>query len=342
MAQDNLIACHECDALYRKPRLFGRQSARCSRCGATLYNSASAQLDRICAITIAALVTFVIAQSFPIIELDANGIISQSSLFGALVVLWNEGMEIVAVMVFFATILCPLTELVALLYVLLPIRRGYIPPGFNLVLRTIQFVRPWGMLEVFMLGVLITIVKMVSLARVIPETALFAFGALTLMITVVLTFDARTLWDVADALREGARASRRGGADPAGGGTGPGGSGGPGGPRDSGGSGGPRGFDGSAAHGLSRDASGTGLPGASSSSDGLDIDPVGALDPGMPALFSGNAPDAAEAADSTDRASRDAPGTSSAIGPLASPEIHDPDAPKRPGGTANAPGWTPQ
>ncbi|HEY4802163.1 MAG TPA: paraquat-inducible protein A, partial [Paraburkholderia sp.] len=214
MAQDKLIACHDCDALYRKPRLPGRQSARCSRCGATLYSSAASQLDRICAVTVAALVTFLIAQSFPIIELDANGITTESSLFGALVVLWHEDMEIVAVMVFCATILFPLTEMVALLYVLLPIRRGFIPLGFNRVLRAIQFVRPWGMLEVFMLGVLITIVKMVSLARVIPETALFAFGALTLMFTVVVTFDARTLWDIADGLRDAARAPREGGAGP--------------------------------------------------------------------------------------------------------------------------------
>jgi paraquat-inducible protein A len=230
MAQEQLIACHECDALYRKPRLFGRQSARCTRCGATLYSSGSAQLDRICAMTVAALVTFVIAQSFPIIELDANGITSEASLFGALVVLWGEDMQIVALMVFCATILFPLTELVALLYVLLPVRRGVIPPGFNRVLRGIEFVRPWGMLEVFMLGVLITIVKMASLARVIPETALFAFGALTLMFTVVVTFDARTLWDIADELRERAQARRAGGRGGAGGGVPGGGLRGPGGP----------------------------------------------------------------------------------------------------------------
>jgi paraquat-inducible protein A len=222
MAQEQLIACHECDALYRKPRLIGRQAARCSRCGATLYSSGSAQIDRICAMTVAALVTFVIAQSFPIIELDANGITSGASLFGALVVLWGENMQIVALMVFCATILFPLTELVALLYVLLPVRRGVVPPGFNLVLRGIEFVRPWGMLEVFMLGVLITIVKMASLARVIPETALFAFGALTLMFTVVVTFDARTLWDIADDLRERTQARRAGGRGSAGG-TAPGG-----------------------------------------------------------------------------------------------------------------------
>jgi paraquat-inducible protein A len=84
--------------------------------------------------------------------------------------------------------------------VLIPLRAGYVPPAFNRVLRAIQFVRPWGMIEVFMLGVLITIVKMISLARVIPEAALFAFGVLTLMFAVVVTFDPRVLWDLADEL----------------------------------------------------------------------------------------------------------------------------------------------
>jgi paraquat-inducible protein A len=165
-----------------------------------LYRGVSRKLDAICALTLAALITFVIAQGFPIVELETNGITSQTTLFGALVALWGEDMEIVAVMVFCSTILFPFTELVALLYVLVPLRAGYVPAHFNRVLRAIQFVRPWGMIEVFMLGVLITIVKMVSLARVIPEAALFAFGALTLMFAVVVTFDPRVLWDVADEL----------------------------------------------------------------------------------------------------------------------------------------------
>lgn len=202
MEHDNLIACDECDALFRKPRLVGRTAARCPRCGATLYRGVARRLDAICAMTLAALITFLIAQAFPIVELETNGITSQTTLFGALVALWNEDMQIVAVMVFCSTILFPLTELIALLYVLVPLRAGYVPGGFNRVLRAIQFVRPWGMIEVFMLGVLVTLVKMVSLARVIPEAALFAFGTLTLMFAVVVTFDPRVLWDVADELGE--------------------------------------------------------------------------------------------------------------------------------------------
>jgi paraquat-inducible protein A len=110
-------------------------------------------------------------------------------------------MQVVAIAVFCSTFLFPLIELIALLYVLVPIRAGVVPPGFNLVLRAIQFVRPWGMIEVLMLGILVTIVKMTSLARVIPEAALFAFGGLTLMLAVVVLFDPRALWDIADTIK---------------------------------------------------------------------------------------------------------------------------------------------
>ncbi|AOJ67760.1 MULTISPECIES: paraquat-inducible protein A [Burkholderia] len=202
MDRNALIACHECDALLHKPPLSGKDIARCPRCDALLYRSGSAQIDRICALTAGALITFLIAQGFPILEMDVNGMRVQTTLFGALEAMWNQGMPLVAVMVFCSTLLFPLVELSALLYVLIPLRAGAIPPGFNRVLRAIQLVRPWGMIEVFMLGILVTIVKMVSLARVIPEAALFAFAALTLMLAVVVMFDPRTLWDIADSLCE--------------------------------------------------------------------------------------------------------------------------------------------
>uniref|UniRef100_E1TK53 Paraquat-inducible protein A n=1 Tax=Burkholderia sp. (strain CCGE1003) TaxID=640512 RepID=E1TK53_BURSG len=214
MNDENLIACHECDALYSKPRLSGKSCARCLRCGAILYRGMSRRLDGICALTLASLVTFVIALGSPILELETGGITSRTSLFGALVTLWNEDMQLVAAMVFCSTVLFPLTELAALLYVLVAIRHGYVPPAFNRILRAIQFVRPWGMIEVFMLGVLVTIVKMVSLARVVPGAALFAFGALTLMLLLVVMFDPRTLWDLADDISDAARRANKAHAPP--------------------------------------------------------------------------------------------------------------------------------
>jgi paraquat-inducible protein A len=199
----HLIACHECDALFVKCELRYRTTAKCSRCGATLYPSISSNLDKACAITLAALITFLIAQAFPIVELETNGFSSETTLIGAIMALWGEDMQVIGAMVFCATILFPLVELVALLYLLVPLRAGFVPAGFQRVLRAIQFVRPWGMIEVFMLGIVVTLVKMTSLARVIPEAALFAFGALTLLFAAILTIDPRALWDIAE------RTSRR-------------------------------------------------------------------------------------------------------------------------------------
>lgn len=160
MQRNDLIACHDCDALLHKPRLSGREVARCPRCDALLYSNSSTQLERICALTLAALITYVIAQAFPIIEMDVNGNHVRTTLIGAIESMWRQGMAPVAVMVFCATVLFPLVELAALLYVLLPMRHGRVPPALNAVLRAIQLARPWSMIEVLMLGIVVTIVKM--------------------------------------------------------------------------------------------------------------------------------------------------------------------------------------
>lgn len=158
-------------------------------------------LDWICAVTLAALIMFCIAQSFPVIELRANGMTSEATLFGAVRSLWSGNMRVVAIMVFCSAVLFPLIELLALLYVLVPLRLGKLPPRFSAMVRLVQLVRPWGMVEVFMLGVLVTTVKMVSIAQVIPGPGLFATGALTIMLGVVASFDPSRLWVVRDEIR---------------------------------------------------------------------------------------------------------------------------------------------
>jgi len=200
MEHRDLIACHECDSLFRKPPRLRGLVAHCSSCGASMkgVRHAGLTLEKICAVTVAALITFLIAQAFPVLALESNGLTSHATLFEAVQALWQGQMHIVAAMVFCTTMLFPSFELVALLYLLLPLRAGRVPRAFDAVLRVVQFVRPWGMTEVFMLGVLITIVKMVSLARVIPGTSLFAFGALTLMFCVIAAFDPCMLWEIRD------------------------------------------------------------------------------------------------------------------------------------------------
>ena len=180
--------------------MLPREKARCVRCRSVLYRGIHSDASRMAAITLAALIMFVIAQCCPIVELDVNGNMTRATLLGAITVLWQEHMQLVASAVFLFTILLPAIELLSLLHVTLALSLGHKPKLFNVLLRAVHLARRWGMTEVLMIGILITIVKMTSLATVVLQPGLFAFGALTLMLAIVVSFNPKTLWNLGDAL----------------------------------------------------------------------------------------------------------------------------------------------
>jgi paraquat-inducible protein A len=110
MEHQNLIACHECELLFRKPPRLGGLFARCTRSGSSLkgIHRVGLPLEGICALTVAALTTFLIAQLFPVIELEINDMSSQTTLFCAVQSLWVGRLRLVAIMVFCSSILLPL------------------------------------------------------------------------------------------------------------------------------------------------------------------------------------------------------------------------------------------
>ena len=197
-----LIACHECDLLQREARLARGGVARCRRCGAELYRNRPDSLERTLALTIGAAVLFVVANNFPIVGLALEGQVIHTTLYKTVRTLWDEDMKSVAVLVFVTTIAMPALELFAIAYLLLPLRLGRVPPYFTQVFRMLQAVRPWGMVEVFMLGVLVSLVKLAHLAGVVTGIALWSFAALMLVMAAIASaFDARALWARAGALR---------------------------------------------------------------------------------------------------------------------------------------------
>jgi paraquat-inducible protein A len=197
-----LIACHECDLLQRETALPLGGVARCGRCGAELYRSHPHSLERTMALTVGAIVLFVIANSFPIVGLQLDGQVIQTTLFNTVRTLWDQDMRSIAVLVFVTTIAMPAVQLSAIAYLVLPLRLGRVPAHFGRVFRVLQTVRPWGMVEVFMLGVLVSLVKLAHLAGVVAGVALWSFAALMLVMAgITAVFDVRGLWARASALR---------------------------------------------------------------------------------------------------------------------------------------------
>lgn len=200
------IVCEGCDAIYRRVALRPREVSHCPRCGTELDRHAGDQSARILPLTVACLILFAIANLFPIVEIELQGLSNETTLAGAVVALTSEGMSPVALLVLATTILFPLLQLCILAYLLVPMAYERRPAGFGVLVKLLQSLRPWGMVEVFLLGVLVAIIKLSSMAQVIAGPALWAFAALTVLLTAVISFNPRAFWEMAFQPRPGQEA----------------------------------------------------------------------------------------------------------------------------------------
>ena len=195
-ASPELTACHECDLLlHAQPIGNLGGSAACPRCGCVLRRADTNSLERSLALACAALVLLIIGNFFPIVGLNIQGHHVETTVFGAAHQLWHEDMPIVAMLLITTTVLVPLIELSVLIWLLLPLRAGRRPLGFVHLFRAFLLAHPWAMVEVFILGVLVALVKLSHMADVLPGTAIWCFGLLMLILTALsATFNPQVLW----------------------------------------------------------------------------------------------------------------------------------------------------
>ena len=191
----SFIACHECDLLLHEIPVCPGGVAVCRCCGAPLYRNTTDSLNRTLALTIAATILFIIANIYPILGIEIQGIRNATNLAGAVHSLWSQEMRLISTLVCITTILIPSLELATMLYLLTPLGPGWIPPGIPRIMRILNVIKPWGMVEVFMLGILVSLVKLKDSAIIIPGVALWSFGGVTLLLAAVsASFNQRDVW----------------------------------------------------------------------------------------------------------------------------------------------------
>lgn len=195
MSRANIIACHECDLLQREIAVPPGGVLRCRRCHAELYRNHPAGLERSLALSLAAVVLFVVSNLYPIVGLSVSGTVVETTLLGAVSVLYRDGMWPIAGLVFATTFLMPVVQTLSMLWMLLPLRFNRVPWGPAFVFRVTHMAAPWGMTEVLILGLLVALVKLAHIASVVVGTALWSFGALMLILAAAgAAFDTRELW----------------------------------------------------------------------------------------------------------------------------------------------------
>ena len=202
MSAPDLLACHDCDTLYRTRTLRPRESVVCPHCAASLYTHRPNAVHRAAALAVSAGTFFFIANIFPFIELKAGGQVSRIVLAQSVSALEAHGSPGLAAAVAVFILGAPSLMIGGMLYLLLPLLGGRRLPGAIRVCRWVYGTDTWNMIEVFLLGVLVSLLKLGDIASVALGVSFWAFAGLIVCLAAsVSAIDRRDLWDRLEAAR---------------------------------------------------------------------------------------------------------------------------------------------
>lgn len=194
----HLRECPHCGLVQRMPQAVAGQTIRCGRCGAWIRNVRADPVRAALACATASMLLYFVALTTPMMTLNVIGRTNTVSLLSGPIVM-NEAdtaLGVIGTLVGFTTVLVPGLILASDLVLFTGLLRTPIPDYVRLLLRFRARFRPWAMTEVYMLGIFVAYSKLISLAHVDIQPAIYALAAMmVLMIATDGAFDAETAWE---------------------------------------------------------------------------------------------------------------------------------------------------
>jgi len=180
---DSLIACEDCDQLYRHRPLARGEKAVCNRCGTRLYGSSIDSLERALALNVAALALFIVANVMLFLHVSLEGQAQSNLIYSGVVDLAEFDYMPLAALILFTTMLAPLVKILLTLYAVSSALAGRRFPSVAVAMRGAEVLSTWSMLEVYLLAVIVAVGKLSQMATVDLRIGSYAFFALILIST---------------------------------------------------------------------------------------------------------------------------------------------------------------
>ncbi|WP_241524051.1 paraquat-inducible protein A [Oceaniglobus indicus] len=197
--EGELIACPQCDALYRVVPLAHGERAQCVRCGTVLISTRNRAFVRVIALAITVVILMIAATIFPFLSVSVAGLTNSSSVLDAALAFAGGPMFGLSLAVAALIVAIPILRAALVIYVLTPMAFGRAPwPGAIPAFRFSEALRPWSMAEIFVIGVAVALVKVADLARIGFGPAFWFFAAL--VVVIVLKDGYMNRWTVWKAL----------------------------------------------------------------------------------------------------------------------------------------------
>ncbi len=190
------LACPYCDTLWRRPQLIEGERVKCGRCHSVILNNKRRSAERTMALMLASLILYAVAVSFPFMRMERSGLSNEISVIDSIRVLWDNGMPNLALICGAFILLFPLTRIVLLFFVGVSLHQKHDtgrPHAWSF--RLAQMLEPWTMAEIFMIGVIVSLVKVGKLADITLGSAFWAMSGLIVLLAMGASAVCRdTIW----------------------------------------------------------------------------------------------------------------------------------------------------
>lgn len=195
LGSKQLIACQQCDALYEKPELRQGQSAKCIRCGSTMAERKVDSIERSFSWSLAGILLLMPAILLPIMGVTLAGQYHHASLLDCIVVLIDREFFMIATLVFLFALAVPVVRLFGAFYITYSFKFNKLKPSLLDFFRAFHYLDHWAMLNVFMLGIVVSMYKLLDDTELSVNMGLLAFIAWLISSTMAsVALDQDYIW----------------------------------------------------------------------------------------------------------------------------------------------------
>jgi len=201
MMINRICVCPDCDLVFERPALANGQAAECGRCGARLCQSKPHFVDKTLAFSLAGLLFYIPANTLPVLTLLILGMDSTNSMMNGVQQLFSDGYWWMSFLVLLCSVVVPLIDLSLMFFIALGLKMPRLFPRAYLIKMMCwqHRLKEWGMTEVYMLGILVAYIKMISMGKILIGAGLpFFVGMLVSVMLAHLSYDTEYAFDYLD------------------------------------------------------------------------------------------------------------------------------------------------
>jgi paraquat-inducible protein A len=190
-----LISCKNCHKMYERENF---DNFVCTRCNHIVRKRIKDSLQVSLALTICAILLYIPAMLYPIMEVTRLGVKIESTILEGVISFLGQGSYFIAIVVFTASVIIPMIKLAGLLFIFISLKVNVKMHNNRkiLIFKFIEAIGKWSMIDIYVVALLASIVQLDEIFNIKGGIAATSFALMVILTMIAANrFDTRIIWD---------------------------------------------------------------------------------------------------------------------------------------------------